>query len=154
MALYASWTHGNALTVENPENLAKVGHFGWGADMLVQPGKASWFHIPLPTPVIVNDVRTKVQKLFVMFRTDPGGGQIRNVHVYDGSGKVQEFNGLHLSGEHRGALDGQNTFNLSAPHTVVWGMGISFFFQASVGIDSPIPPSRMIVASAGGDFTV
>jgi hypothetical protein len=31
MRLYASWVHGNALTVETPENLAGVGHFGWGA---------------------------------------------------------------------------------------------------------------------------
>ena len=154
MVLHATWIHGNALTVESPEHLARVGHFGWGADMAISPGQASWFHIPLATPVIVGDVRTKVQRLFLMFETDPGAGDIRNVHIYDGSGKVQEFNNLNLSGEHRTALDGENTFTLSAPHTVVWGMGISFFFQAAIGIDSPIPPSRLIVASAGGDFTV
>ena len=142
------------MTVESPENLARVGHFGWGADMAIQPGKASWFHIPLPTPVIVGDVRTTVQKLFLMFKSDPGAGEIRAVHVYDGSGKIQEFNDLHLVGEHRTGLDGQNTFNLTAPHSVVWGMGISFFFQAAIGIDSPVPPARLIVSSAGGDYIV
>jgi hypothetical protein len=152
MALYASWIHGNALTVESPENLARVGHFGWGADMAITPGKNSWFHIPIPTPVIVGDKRATVQKLFLLFRVDPGSGEIRNIHIYDGSAKVQEFNGLSFNGEHRTALDGQNTFNLSQPHTVAFGMGISFFFQAAIGIDSPIPPARLIVASAGGDF--
>jgi hypothetical protein len=39
MALYASWTHGNAITVESPENFASLGHVGWGADMLVRPAR-------------------------------------------------------------------------------------------------------------------
>ena len=89
-----------------------------------------------------------------MFWSDPGAGEIRNVHIYDGSAIIHEFNGLFLSGEHRTALDGENTFTLPAPHTVVWGMGISLFFQAAIGIESPVPPSGLIVASAGGDFTV
>jgi len=54
MPLHASRVHGNALTVESPENLDRVGHFGWGADIAIRPGKSSWFHIPLSTPVIIN----------------------------------------------------------------------------------------------------
>jgi hypothetical protein len=150
MAMQASWVHGNALTVESPENLARVGHFGWGADMAIQPGKGSWFHIPLPTPVIVNDVRTKLQRVFLLF--DAVSGSIRNVHVYDGSSKLQEFNNLLFEGEHRLALDGQNTFNLATPHTVAWGIGISFFFIADIGFDTSIPPARLILGAAGGDF--
>jgi len=34
MALHASWIHGNALAVESPESLTRVGHLGNGADML------------------------------------------------------------------------------------------------------------------------
>jgi hypothetical protein len=150
MALFASWIHGNALTVEAPESLVRVGHFGWGADMLINPGKNSWFHIPLATPVFAADKRTTVQKLFLLFRAD--SGSIRNVHVYDGSAKIQEFNGLFSTGEHRTVLDELNTFNLSEPHSVVFGMGISFFFIADIGFDTVIPPARLIVASAGGDF--
>jgi hypothetical protein len=150
MALHASWVHGNALTVESPGNLASVGHFGWGGDMMIIPGRSSWFHIPLSTPVIIGDIRSKVQTLFLLFKSE--SGSIRNVHVYDGSFKVQEFNGLQFEGEHRVSLDGQNTFKLSTPHTVIFGMGISFFFVANIGFDTPIPPARLIVASAGGDF--
>jgi hypothetical protein len=57
-----------------------------------------------------------------------------------------------LEGEHRLALDGQNTFNLSTPHIVAWGIGISFFFVASIGFDTAIPPARLILGAAGGDF--
>ncbi|MBW8879501.1 MAG: hypothetical protein JF614_31595 [Acidobacteria bacterium] len=150
MAKYSSWVHGNALTVESPENLLRVGHYGWGADMLILPGKGSWFHIPLPTPVIVNDVRAHLQRVFILFKSE--SGSIRNVHVYDGSSKPQELNDLLLEGEHRLSLDAQNTFPLEKPHTVVWGIGISFYFVADIGIDTPTPAARLIVGAAGGDF--
>jgi hypothetical protein len=150
MGFHASWVHGNALTVENPENLNRVGHFGWGADMSVKPGKASWFHVALPTPVIVSDVRSNLIRVFLMFQSEQGS--IRSVHVYDGSFKIQEFNGLMNEGEHRLGLDGMNTFNLARPHSVAFGIGVSFFFIASIGFDSAIPPSRLILASAGGDY--
>lgn len=150
MALHASWVHGNALTVENPERLTSIGHFGWGTDLAFAPGQSGFLHVPLPTPVIVGDSRTSIQRLFLLFKSE--NCEIRAVHVYDGSGKVQELNDLHLSGEHRTALDGQNTFDLSAPHTVAWGMGITFLVQASIGFDTPIT-TRFILAAAGGDFT-
>lgn len=150
MVMHASWIHGNALTVETPEHLARVGHYGWGADMAIMSGQASWFHIPLASPVIVADARTQLHRVFVLFRSD--SGSIRNVHVYDGSSKVQEFNDILLSGEHRLGLDGRNTFNLIRPHAVIWGIGISFFFIADIGFDSQIPPARLILGAAGGDF--
>jgi len=45
----------------------------------------------LPTPVIVNDVRSTLHRVFLLF--DSVSGSIRSVHVYNGSAKVQEFNG-------------------------------------------------------------
>jgi len=151
MGFYASWVHGNALTVESPENLDRNGHFGWGADMQVKPGKSSWFHIPLPTPVILSDARSNLIRVFLMFKSEQGS--IRNVHVYDGSSKVQEFNDLLITGEHRINLDSVNTFNLANPHSVIYGIGVTFFYVADIGFDSAIPPSRLILASAGGDYT-
>jgi hypothetical protein len=150
MAVYASWVHGNALVVENPGNLTSLGHFGWGGDMRIKPGKDTWFHIPIPTPVITGNVRTHIQKLFLLF--DSENGSIRNVHIYDGPIKVQEFNGLMLEGNHFSSIDAVNTFNLSNPHTVLWGMSISFYYIASIGFDSSIPAPRLAVSTAGGDF--
>ena len=82
----------NGLTVENPGSLDRVGHFGWGRTWRSSPAKAVGFHIPLATPVIIGDVRAQVQRQFLMF--DTSSGSIRNVHIYDGSGKVREFNDL------------------------------------------------------------
>jgi len=151
MSLHASWIHGNAVTVESPENFTRVGHYGWGGDMQFVPGKSSWLHIPLPTPVIVDDVRTTVQRLFVTFMAD--SCQIRQLHVYDGSSKVQEFDNLDNTGEHRTGLDAMNTFDLAQPHQVLWGMGLTFFVVADIGFDTQISP-RLIISSAGGDFRV
>jgi len=82
MPLYASWVHGNAVTVESPQNLDRVGHFGWGGDMMVRPGTDSWFHVPIPTPVIANDARTSLNRVFLLFNSN--SGSISNVQVYDG----------------------------------------------------------------------
>jgi len=149
MTLYASWVHGNTLTVESPENLARVGHFGWGVDMETISFKETWIHIPLPTPVIVADRRTNLLRVFLLFSSD--GGRIKNVHVYDGSSIIQEFNDLFLEGEHLGALNIQNTFNLAHPHTVVWGVGISFFYAGGGGFEGG-HGGHLIVGAAGGDF--
>jgi hypothetical protein len=153
ISMFASWVHGNALTAESPEHLAQIGHHGWGADVHVKPGRGCWFHIPLPTPVIVDNARVRLQRVFVLFKSDPGAGEIRNLHVYDGAAKPQEFNDLHLSGEHRHGLDCTNWFELTTPHPVEWGIGISFFFQATIGF-AQTPPARLIVASAGADYVV
>lgn len=150
MTFNASWVHGNALTVESPANLDRVGHFGWGADMQIKPGKGSWFHIALPTPVILADSGTKLERVFLMFKTS--SGEIRNVHVYDGSTKIKEFNDLLFEGDHLLTIDDRSRFELPEPHAVFTGIGISFFFQASIGFDSAIPPPRLIVGSAGGDY--
>ncbi|MFY9826718.1 MAG: DUF6623 family protein [Thermoanaerobaculia bacterium] len=150
MGKNTSWVHGNAVTVQSPENLAREGHYGWGADMLIHPGQASWFHIPLPTPVIVNDVRSSLHRVFLLFKSE--WGSIRSVHVYDGSSRPQEFNDLLLQGDHRVKLDAENTFPLEKPHTVVWGIGISFYFVADTGGEDSVPPARLIIGAAGGEF--
>ncbi|MEU9045191.1 MULTISPECIES: hypothetical protein [unclassified Kitasatospora] len=69
------------------------------------------------------------------------------------SSVIQQFNDLAFEGEHRTGLDGQNTFVLDQPHTVVFGIGISLRCVAAIGFDTPIAPSRLIVGTAGGDFT-
>jgi hypothetical protein len=145
MALYASWTHGTGLTVESPENLTRISYRGSGAYVFLKPGTSSWFHISIPTPVIVNTVRAHLERVFLLF--DAQGGSITNVHVYDGSSKVQQFDGLHLQGNHLG-LDAEDTFKLSAQHTVLFGIGISFVFAAA------IPSSRLVLGTAGADFAI
>ena len=119
MAMYASWVHGNALTIESPGSLVRAGHFGWGTDIETKPFEKTWLHIPLPTPVIVGDRRTTLNRIFLLFWSD--GGSIREVHVWDGPSRLQVFETDFFEGEHRFALDRQNTFTLARPHNVLWG---------------------------------
>lgn len=151
MSFQASWIHGNALKAENPENLNRIGYSGWGAEIEVQHGRGSWFHISLPTPVFLSDVRSTLFRVFLLFEAVPG--TIRNVHIYDGSARIQEFNGLELYGEHRTAVDESNTFTLAAPYLVKFGIGVSFYYLADFGLGgSPFPPNRLTIASAGADY--
>ena len=145
MPLQAFWTHGNALTIENTENLASATRFGWGTDITMKPGQASWFHIPLASPVIAGGGRTSLQRVFVLFKSE--GGSITNVHLYDGAAKFKSFDGLAFQGDHRNAIDGANALELATPHTVAFGIGISFHFAAA-----PRSSATLSVATAGGDF--
>jgi hypothetical protein len=154
MALTATWVHGNALTVETPGNCAAILHKGWGTDLLINSGTETWFHIPISTPVLINDVRAQLVRVFILFETTPGDGFIGNVHVYDGAFNPQQFNDLNLAGEHRTGLDGANTFTLAQPHTVAFGIGISFRFVAAVGFDSAVGPFLVRIATAGADFNM
>jgi hypothetical protein len=145
MTMQAFWTHGNALTIETLESLASATRFGWGTDIIMRPGAASWFHVPLASPVISDGVRTSLQRAFVLFKSE--GGSITNVHLYDGASKFKSFDGLSLQGDHRNGLDGSNTLELASPHSVLFGIGISFRFAAA-----PRSSAQLSVATAGGDF--
>jgi hypothetical protein len=149
VAKTAMWVHGNALAVQSPESLEVNGRLGWGADLRVRPGKSTWLHIPVPTPVIIGEVRASLMRVFLLF--DARGGRFTAVHVWDGVNKVQQFDGLDLSGNHV-AVDGVNTFKLDRPHRVVTGIGVSAVFTAPIGFDTSIAATRLIVAAAGADF--
>jgi hypothetical protein len=147
MLKQASWTHGNSVVVEQPENLSSIQRSGWGTDLLFIPGGASWCHIPIPTPVIMNDQRANVQNLFLLFECSTEGS-IRQVHIWDGSILVQQFNDINLEGDHTG-VDASSTFTLGSPHQVSFGMSISFRFQAS---PDNTAPTLLKITSAGADF--
>lgn len=147
---HSFWTHGTALTVESSENIIGNRYYGWGADMDIIPGKSSWFHIPLSSPQKLNNDSVRLLRTYLFFNAF--NCSIRNVHIYDGSAIVQEYNELFLEDEHRLAKDSWNTFNLTKEHTINTGIGISFFCVAAIGFDSQIPQPRLIIGTAGADY--
>src|SRR6266700_955815 len=148
----AMWIQGNALTVESPAAVVQTLHIGWGTVVYGVLGKSSWFHIPVPSPVVINDARPRLTKVFLMFDVGAGMGYISNVHLYDGPYNFKQFNGLYLVGDHRTYLDGANTLVLDAPQTIYLALGISFHFQFAACFDGGCATPWFTISSAGGDF--
>ncbi len=63
----AMWIHGNAVVVEHPEHLIVLDRRGWGTECQLQRGTKSWFHIAIPTPIIINDQRLHLVRAFLFF---------------------------------------------------------------------------------------
>jgi hypothetical protein len=150
VALHASWTHGNAVRVETPENFKSIRPMGSGTDLEFVPSRQSWLHIPVPTPVFVRDVRVKVQTLFLLFDSD--SAFLNEVHIYDGAARIHKINTHGSWGHHSNGIDDQNTFKLPTAHSVAFGMSISCLFEGSDSIEVVVRPKLLVVA-AGADFT-
>jgi len=151
MPTTAMWTHGNAASAESPENVDQIVHIGWGTEFHFKPGKLSWIHIPIPSPVLIGDQRSKLTVFFVLFNAKDG--EVRAVHLFDGPNRVREFNDLAHTGEHAGSFDAQTIYRLDPPHTVFGGMGISLLFAARIGFEGGAQP-LLLISTAGGDFQV
>lgn len=157
MSKYTSWVHGNALTAESLDSILDITHFGWGTDVTMKPGEGSWFHVPLPTPAIVDGIAAKLTRVFLLYETD--SVTIRNVHIYDGPRVLQQLNSLQLfKGDFRKQVVPANTYTLEKPRTVRSGIGISFFVLADAAFgpsgSSEAPPTQFSIAAAGAEYGV
>jgi hypothetical protein len=141
------WAHGTSLVTETHEHVSSDGRFGWGADLSVSPGQFAWFHLPIPISAPQKNLDVMIHEVYIEFSVD--GALLRAVDIYDGATKIQDFGGLTTKGDFTGGIQSQNTFTLSKPHQMRSALGVSLNFSASIGFDSKIPPSRIIV-SAGG----
>lgn len=142
---YASWIHGRTLQIEYPDRIVREDRNGWCAYVEGMPGTINWFHLAVPTPVIINDVRMQAGSVMLAFKTGSVDAFIRDVHVYDGRFRIAEFNNVNLSGE-------QPFIRLVVPGTPqIWGgLGIS----VGVGFGVEAMDHTMEFYSAGCDFVV
>jgi Family of unknown function (DUF6623) len=152
--LFASWVPGYATVAQDMGNPPLNwqgrtytdinGHReGFGATFYLQGNRADWFHIPLPTPVIVEDQRASLSRVMVLFRL-PEGAALNRVHVWDGPNRILRRDGLNITGDHTGGLDADNSFDVNHDN-ILWGVGISLLISCVVD-------SNVFFASAGGDF--
>ena len=124
MRQYSLFTHGTALQIENPENLAFHVKVGWGTQIVFREpvpenvpglgtvfakiGPGSWFHIPLPSTLnTFGKSNPKLDSVTILF--DASHCRISNVHVWDGARLVEEFNDLGQFGLKGGFLGTRNT---------------------------------------------
>ncbi len=116
---------------------------GFGVTFRGKGGSFNWFHFAIPTPVITDDARVRLQRVFVLYAIDTWA-LIRSVHVWDGPRRIQAIDNLANTGDHQWWLDGQNTFAVN--NVTIWlGVGISVGIQ--FGSDANVK-----FTSAGADF--
>ncbi|HEX9062847.1 MAG TPA: DUF6623 family protein [Clostridia bacterium] len=145
----AVWVHGTGFEVEFPQLLDSYVRRGWGIHYWGKENTFNWFHIPITTPVIINDARPNLVKAFVLFKTT-GWTKVKNIHLYDGIQKVLDLNGLSLSGNNESSLTASNTFTLNPPKTIRYGLGISVGVEFGPHDSSGYP--EILFTTAGADF--
>ena len=138
---HAMWIHGHSIRVEYPDRLDSAVRKGYYARLDGKAGTTNWLHLAIPTPVIVEENRLRIDSVMLRFRTS--GATVTAVHVYDGENRIASHNGLSLH------PDGWafERFEVAGGPEIRWGLGISFKCEFGAG-----PSRRLEVCSAGGDF--
>lgn len=142
---YASWIHGHSMQIEYPDRIASQRRAGFSINIEGKSGTSNWFHFAIPTPVIIDDIRLRIDSVMLRFTTGSVDAFVRHVHVYDGEKKLAEHNDIYLSKENALA-------RLVVPDRpeVLWGIGISL----GVGFGVESMDHHMDFISAGCDFTL
>jgi hypothetical protein len=162
MALKAAmWVHGTVVEPEYISNLQSWIRRGWGTHFIGNPGTDNWFHIPITTPVILDDSRLQLVKIFVFFDSDLGTSAgdrpaIMDIHIYDGGNKIKEFNNLPaLAGKHNAAIDSSNSFDVTPPIPILFGLSFSVHVRFPPSYPSGVLVNHEIVfTTAGADLTL
>ena len=176
MAMTASWIHGNSVVVEDPPNDPQVfsmTHYGWGTVVRIRPNTSFWLHIPIPTPVIVNDKRLKLIRVFLLWRVASGKGLLTGLDLWDGGRKITgptvngvvmrafkspwELRDVYLSsGDYLSIEKGRFELAMPAPSEV--GFNLSFKLSAvwpdagAGHIPDIWTKAEFHICAAGGDF--
>jgi hypothetical protein len=146
----AMWVHGNTAIVESPDKIKDVSRMGWGVRYFSKKDKKNWFHFPFTTPVILDDGRPQLTRVFVFYDTTEAA--VTNIHVWDGGRRVREFNELSLEGEHLSAIDDENRWILDPPVTIRYGLSISVGVQFRGRLIGTFGAGQINFSAAGADF--
>jgi len=123
MHQYSLFTHGNALAIETPQNLAFHIKVGWGTQIrfkdpvpestpfgtvFADQGPGSWFHMPLTSSLnTFGRANPQLDSVTLLFETSHC--RITDVHVYDGVEKVEEFKNFGPFGLHGEFLESRDS---------------------------------------------
>jgi hypothetical protein len=117
----------------------------------------NWFHVAIPTPVIVEDKRATLRRVHYLYRTFDGAELIK-VYVYDGQAPILPNHGLDgsrevgpHSGDHTGTLDAANGIDVNHDG-IAWGVGLTLLFRGPVHDAAHPALPRVFFVSFGADF--
>lgn len=154
--LHAFWIHGTSAVCENLGSITQVTYQGFGATFSKVAGGEDWIHLPIPTQVITQDVRSVIGKAFVLFDAK-NGAKVVNFHVFDGISRIASRDGTSMTGNHLGIDDGsipefnRNWFRFGGGDSsrrpeIFGGIGVT------IKVLFPVPGSSIFIPSAGADL--
>ncbi|WP_348623022.1 DUF6623 family protein [Paenibacillus peoriae] len=148
MAITAMWTHGNSVVPETPEGLTQFTRFGFGTQIQTKTGTNHWFHVPIPTPVLIGGYQPKLKRVFILGNSSVSSC-IRMVHLYDGVNKVRE-QAVYICGN-KLAIRPENTITVG---TVGTALGLSIFTGLSISmfIEAGTFPKDFFFSAFGSDW--
>jgi len=145
--LQAFWVHGTAVKMEREGYFISKQYAGYAA--IFRTYGAEWFHFAIPTPVILNGIRTSLKKVFVFYKTE-GTAKITAIHVYDAGKKITSFDNLSLTGDHSTAVDQFNSWLITPSPKMLFGLGISVHVNFGPQTTGTVP--AISFTAAGADF--
>ena len=141
----AMWAHGHGMAVEVPGNLKSEWRAGFFIRVVGKPNTTNWFHFAIPTAVIVNDNRLRIDSALLRYRCGSALADITNLHVFDGENRVFAADNLNLSPT---ALT-VTRWTLPNKPDVFWGVGVTVGVRFGGANDAQ---NTMEFAAAGVDF--
>ena len=145
--LQASWVHGSSVRAEREGYYISKRFAGYAAQFNTHGEE--WFHFAIPTPVIIDNNRTSLSKVFLLFKT-LNGAKIRHLHVYDGPSKIKTFEDISLSGDYSDNIDNENMWVTNPQPSIKYGVGLSFFVDFGKRNATSVPHISFV--TAGADF--
>ena len=144
------WVHGNIAQVQYPDAVKRNNKFDYGAEFVAINHHENWFHFPIPTPVIIDDARPQLVKIFVLYNARTYV-KITELRVYDGQRPVKSFENLNWSDDHSFSVQPENSRTIDPPDTIFFGLGISVRVSFIADTANPIN-ATITFTSAGADF--
>jgi len=159
-ALFATWTHGCSAVCENLRTPTYALYQGSGVTFTKPGGGEDWIHVPIPTPVIVQNVRARLHKVFCLFDAQ-AGAEVINFHVFDGGLRIGSRDGTSLTGNHLGIDDPKaipnefhrnwfefGQFDYDGRPDIFFGIGVT------LKVRFPTAESKFFIPTAGADLEV
>lgn len=141
----AMWAHGHSMAIEVPGNIKSEWRAGFFIRVIGKPNTTNWFHFAVPTTVIVNDNRLRIDSAMLRMRSGSTLADITNVHVFDGENRVFAQDNMNFSP----TAFGLERFSLPNKPDVLWGVGITLGVRFTGTTDAQ---NTMEFASVGIDF--
>jgi hypothetical protein len=144
----AGWAHGHSVQPQSPEAIQRLLRTGSGTHVEQVTG-GGWFHFAIPTPVVVNGVRVRIDRVLVAFRTSGPETFVSSIDVFDGEGALIKHGfEFGLFGDHS-QPDSLGVVSVPGQPAVGRAIGITVRVEFR---GTPAAPGWIDFISAGADF--